>query len=191
VFADTFRSVRVARTGPAAPLALAYGEVAFRSFLCMLRAAAMPASGGVFVDLGSGAGKAVLACALLYPRSRACVGVEIVPHLVTLARGAAAAAAAASLPAEIAPVDMIEGSLTECGTDGLRSADVVFAAATCFDAALFAAMQARCGALMRVGARLIVTSQALAPDARFALRHSALYRMAWEGNVTVFLYERV
>lgn len=56
-----------------------YGEIEFRSFIALM-SLAQPDSNTVFYDLGSGTGKAVLACAMVYPVSK-CVGVELFPLL--------------------------------------------------------------------------------------------------------------
>ena len=60
-----------------------YGEIEFTSFIALL-SLAKPNSNTVFYDLGCGAGKAVLACAMVYPIQKA-VGVEILPELYTCA----------------------------------------------------------------------------------------------------------
>lgn len=56
-----------------------YGEIEFRSFIALM-SLAQPDSNTVFYDLGSGTGKAVLACNMVYPVSK-CVGVELFPLL--------------------------------------------------------------------------------------------------------------
>jgi SAM-dependent methyltransferase len=61
-------------------LYLTYGDTTFGALLEGLIAAA-PKAGGVFFDLGSGSGRAVLAAALLFGLSR-CVGVELLESLV-------------------------------------------------------------------------------------------------------------
>jgi hypothetical protein len=56
-----------------------YGEIEFVSFIALL-SLTKPDEHTVFYDLGSGVGKAVLACAMVYP-VRQCVGVELLPEL--------------------------------------------------------------------------------------------------------------
>lgn len=51
------------------------------SFLAALLRAAAPQDGEIFVDLGSGVGKAVFAAGALYPRLKKAVGVEYLPGL--------------------------------------------------------------------------------------------------------------
>lgn len=56
-----------------------YGEIEFLPFTALL-SLAKPDHETVFYDLGSGTGKAVLACAMVYP-VRQSVGVELLPEL--------------------------------------------------------------------------------------------------------------
>ncbi|EHL32484.1 class I SAM-dependent methyltransferase [Legionella drancourtii] len=56
-----------------------YGEITFLSFLALL-SLTKPDENTVFYDLGCGIGKAVLACAMVFP-IRKSVGVEILPEL--------------------------------------------------------------------------------------------------------------
>jgi SAM-dependent methyltransferase len=56
-----------------------YGEIEFLPFLALLSLAPLD-EGTVFYDLGSGTGKAVLACAMTYPIYKS-VGIEILPAL--------------------------------------------------------------------------------------------------------------
>lgn len=56
-----------------------YGEINFLSFIALL-SLAKPNEDTVFYDLGCGVGKAVLACAMVYPVKKS-VGVELLPEL--------------------------------------------------------------------------------------------------------------
>ena len=62
---------------------LTYGDTTFDAVRHGLAAAAPPA-GGVFFDLGSGSGRAVLAAALLFGLER-CVGVELIADVAAQA----------------------------------------------------------------------------------------------------------
>lgn len=57
----------------------AYGEIKFMSFIALL-SLTNPDADTVFYDLGSGIGKAVLACSMVFP-IRKSVGVELFPEL--------------------------------------------------------------------------------------------------------------
>lgn len=56
-----------------------YGEIEFLSFLALL-SLTRPDEKTVFYDLGCGTGKAVLACAMVYPVQQS-IGVELLPEL--------------------------------------------------------------------------------------------------------------
>jgi SAM-dependent methyltransferase len=60
-----------------------YGEINFLSFIALL-SLTKPDEDTVFYDLGCGVGKAVLACAMVYPVQKS-VGVELLPELYTSA----------------------------------------------------------------------------------------------------------
>ena len=68
---------------------LTYGEIEFVPFLHLLGRLNLP-PGGVFCDLGAGSGRAVFAAALT-GLFRACLGVELLPHLCAAAEGLRAA----------------------------------------------------------------------------------------------------
>lgn len=56
-----------------------YGEIDFLSFIALL-SLTKPNANTVFYDLGSGVGKAVIACALVYPVKKS-IGIELLPEL--------------------------------------------------------------------------------------------------------------
>ena len=56
-----------------------YGEIEFFSFIALL-SLGRPDEHTIFYDLGSGIGKAVMACAMVYP-VRKSVGIEVLPEL--------------------------------------------------------------------------------------------------------------
>lgn len=56
-----------------------YGEIEFESFIALL-SLCEPNSDTIFYDLGSGTGKAVLACAMVFPVNQ-CYGVELLSNL--------------------------------------------------------------------------------------------------------------
>lgn len=56
-----------------------YGEIELLPFIALL-SLAKPDEHTVFYDLGAGVGKAVLACAMVYPVAR-CTGIELFPEL--------------------------------------------------------------------------------------------------------------
>lgn len=64
---------------PYADLAFTYGEISFLSLAIMLEIVE-PTEEDMFIDLGSGSGKAVIATALLFPIKQA-IGIEYLPGL--------------------------------------------------------------------------------------------------------------
>lgn len=60
-----------------------YGEIEFLPFIALLSLIHLDEQ-SVFYDLGSGTGKAVLACAMVYPVKK-CVGIELFPELFSSA----------------------------------------------------------------------------------------------------------
>jgi Histone methylation protein DOT1 len=75
---DGFRLSKLARTGQDAP-EYVYGEIDFESFIALL-SLCNPKPSTVFYDLGSGIGKAVLACAMVFAVQRSC-GIELFASL--------------------------------------------------------------------------------------------------------------
>lgn len=75
---DGFKLSRQARHQHDA-LEYVYGEIEFLPFIALL-SLAKPNNDTVFYDLGCGTGKAVFACALVYPVKKS-VGVELLPQL--------------------------------------------------------------------------------------------------------------
>jgi SAM-dependent methyltransferase len=75
---DGFKMSRIARNKKDA-LDYIYGEIDFLSFIALL-SLTKPDHNTVFYDLGSGVGKAVLACAMVFP-VRKSVGVELLSEL--------------------------------------------------------------------------------------------------------------
>ena len=66
-------------------VALTYGEIVPESFIQILDRCRNDSSGGVFVDLGCGAGKALFCAALSSQSFDRVVGIELVPELCVLA----------------------------------------------------------------------------------------------------------
>lgn len=175
------------RSSPSADRSLAYGEIHFPAFLALIADSGGLQPGQVFLDLGSGTGKAVLAAALLQPRLRASVGVEIVTALCETASDVAAQVFATTESLVCAPVRVLCESFLTVAEDVLATADLVFIAATCFDDALFDALETRLASVAKPGSRLLVLSRTFQRP-HFAQQWAREYRMAWGGNVRAFLY---
>ena len=152
--------------------ALVYGEFPIDAFHRLVDAACegLETRECTFCDLGSGAGRLVVAAAMR--RSwRRCVGIEALPelHALALARNTLAAAAAAATHGlgssgalALAPCSMRWLEVTsENALDALGSVDVLFAFSTCFDSANLAAVLA---AGLRPSARVVTIDCPLVPE---------------------------
>ena len=195
---------------------LVYGEIQFRSFGLTLekiknvygkpgvgtsgaRGVMQTPGEGVFYDLGSGAGKPVVAAAALFAFER-CVGVEFLPGLVKASLDAKATYEAVGAPlleaqrgaggAERAPapaVDFFEADVTDLAAHDWSHADVVFTNSTCFDDSMMVVI-ARKAAKLKKGAFFITFTKKL-PSVHFDVRESQLYQMSW-GGATVFIQQK-
>jgi len=178
--------------------ALVYGEVDFHTLGEVLWGphciGAVPATGAVFVDLGSGTGRGVLAAAELMPFSR-CIGVEILEGLHASALSVAAHyektvrsnySAANGDPRAATRIELICGSFTDL--DWAAAADVVFCNSTCFDDALMDEIALQ-GQGLREGALVISLTRSL-ESPYFKLLSSEQYKMSW-GHATINIAMRV
>jgi len=190
---------------------LVYGEITYASFFRTLEKIRTLYGFGLdvaaarslaFYDLGSGAGKPVVAAATIFPFGK-CVGLELLDGLVEASRDAkkryddvakprlrdAAPWAAqdfnehAALPP--ADVSFERADITAADwSDG----DVVFANSTCFDDGLMAAIGRKAAALKP--GTVVVTLTKKLPSPVFEVCESNLYQMSW-GGATVFIQRRI
>lgn len=180
------------------PHSLTYGEICFFSIGAILDLAE-PQPGEVFVDLGHGTGRAVIAAALLHSETLSCCrGIELLPQLVELS-GVAQAAHAALVQQDAGAlydprcrVELVCGDLTEvdvadpgCWVHG----DVVFANSTCFTSELMGQLAMLAGKHLKLGSRMISLTTAL-DSPYLELVHERQYAMSW-GAATAFVYRRV
>jgi hypothetical protein len=178
---------------------ITYGEVDIGDFTRVLQTVG-PVRGETFVDVGSGTGKAVLCAAACHPL-RLVRGIEILPEL----HAAASEALGVARAEKTAGGGTLRAALADGGTEvelhcgdafaqgepwsaWAATADVVFATTTCFTDELHAKFGAAV-AEMRVGSRLIVTTQALTSDA-FVLLGEGRLRCA-KGSLAYFAYRKV
>lgn len=105
-----------------------YGEINFISFIALL-SLAKPNSETIFYDLGSGIGKAVIACALVYPVQKA-TGIELLPILHHAAHNRAAQLAL--IPAYEHLATKIQFINTDFFTVCLEDATFIFVNSTAF-----------------------------------------------------------
>jgi len=173
----------------------AYGEAEIDSFASVLSHAA-PQPGEVFVDLGSGLGKAVIAAFLLNDFSKL-VGIELLTDLA----GAADTLleefkmtvyptlpdACAASQRDPAIMQLIEGDFLALDWS---DADIVYANATRFDQPLIDAISKKAESL-KPGARFVITTTPLNSD-EFSLQKRGRSNVSWMGNVpqTFFVFIR-
>ncbi|CAM9107152.1 unnamed protein product [Pylaiella littoralis] len=105
---------------------LSYAEFDLPYLAKMLRLAKLD-DGDVFLDLGSGTGKAVVAAGLLYPNLSVCRGVEILDGLHREAKTYARKYAGLRRPK--APIEFVQGEFMDEAVD-VSDVDIVFAYAT-------------------------------------------------------------
>jgi len=164
-----------------------YGEVLPETFGELL-SAATPTEGEVFIDLGSGTGKATFLAALSFPFSRV-VGVELLPGLGDLARKLLARYDAEFRPQLPAPqqrqrIEFIDGDFL--GLD-LSGVDIIFAHATCFSPELVAQLGKKLEEL-KPGARAIIAGQTIASPA-LQFRAMKIMKADW-GTALTAIYQR-
>jgi len=179
-----------------------YGEISAEGFAHVL-AIAEPREGEVFVDLGSGTGKAALVAGALHPFSKV-VGIEFVAPLHEASLRLAAhfqdkvvrdLALYASGQHTPPAVEMILGDLSVVDWSGLASKDkalssVVFAACTCWSQELLDDLVAKAGKLQK-GSRLITMTRILELDKTVWRRVSKTMAHYGRGRMTFFIHEKI
>ena len=158
----------IARVTDAADLT--YGDVPFSCMTQVLCAAIDGTPGGVFVDLGSGIGRGVLAAALLHNFSR-CVGVELLQELHEAALEPArrfAELRAAILAAESGAMpnfNLVAGAVElHCGDlfdHPLADATLVFVCCVTWGPAIMQRLAAKLATELPEGARIVTVGQRL------------------------------
>lgn len=141
-------------------LDLTYGDVEFEALRIGL-AAATPPVGGVFVDLGSGSGRAVIAAALLFDLSR-CVGIEILEGLhkqsIEAAQRYQKSMEAARQATAIAAVEMRCADIFE--TEAVQ-ADVVFCCCVSWEPPIMFRLAAKLASELKEGAKVLTVGKPL------------------------------
>ncbi|CAH0377103.1 unnamed protein product [Pelagomonas calceolata] len=140
---------------------LTYGEVLFRPFHRLLDEVVKPRPGEVFVDLGSGTGRAVFVAALCWPALAACKGYEVSPPLHSdAARCHGELSGSVMAPVELHCADVLR-------RDDWAAADIVWIASVCLSDGTLRAIAARLVSL-KPGARVVhMTEHFLRDDDAF------------------------
>ena len=167
---------------------LIYGEVLPEGFHQLLVQANVPA-GGVFYDLGSGTGKAIVLAALLGSFSRL-IGAEFLSDLVETSRSVLARFDAEVRPT-LAPeqqgqrIELISSDLLSIN---FSDADLVFTHSTCFESKLLEAMGQKMVDLKK-GAKVIGIGRRIPSDHLNLLSRTTI-ALDW-GSTFGVLYERI
>ena len=163
--------------------AYTYGEIECRHFVALL-SLAHPNTQTVFYDLGSGIGKAVFACAMVFPVQKS-VGVEILLplHLTACQQKNRLR----HLPQYAAIADKIELRHADFLETGLEDATLIFINATAFFSPLWEELGARLHQLTSLQT-VITTSRSLTIPS-FHIQIQTQVQMSW-GIVTAFVHQR-
>jgi len=146
-----------------------------------------PRKKDLFVDLGSGTGRAVLTAAALYKLGGA-LGIEIQPRLHLAATQAAARIDWGAVKTKKKKVEFrCEDGLGE-KESWSNCADLVFCTTTCFTDEMLELFTARAAGLKK-GARLCITTRGL-KSKQFELVRSGVLPYA-KGALTFYVYRRV
>lgn len=164
-----------------------YGEVIFSTLceiLMSLKSKALVSSGGIFYDLGSGTGKAVVAAALVHNFSKCC-GIELVPDLFRLSlqlkekyeKIFKKQGKREIVQVEYYNADILEYDWTEC--------DVFFINSTCFDEDFMTRIS---NFPLKAGTIGISTSKRLNKP-KWALLETFKKQMSW-GMATIYIHRK-
>jgi SAM-dependent methyltransferase len=168
---------------------LTYGEVLFESFSEILHDA-VPRTGEIFYDLGSGTGKAVLIANLLFPFSKT-VGIELLKDINDVALEVAKRfdsefKQVVSVEKKLPKLHYIQGDFLSYD---FSDADIIFSHCTCHPDELMRVFSKWCDELLKIGARVVTVTKPLFSE-NFRLIKSKDYKMGW-GEGTVLFYEKV
>ncbi|MFT4058165.1 MAG: hypothetical protein QM652_01305 [Legionella sp.] len=160
-----------------------YGEIEFLPFLALLSLVPLDEE-TVFYDLGSGTGKAVLACAMTYPLRRS-VGIEILPALYESA--CMQAAQLAKIPhyeRKAKKITFILGDFLEVDLD---AANIIFINATALFNPTWEKICARLEHLPHL--KIVITTSKALCSKHFTVVTQTKIQMSW-GVVSAFIHAR-
>ena len=167
---------------------LIYGEVGFRSFLCILRRC-RPFKEGIFYDLGSGSGRAVFTAVLSTSFQRV-VGVELLDSLFeasmdVLDRYDRKLRRLIQGRNDSPQIEYVHGSFTNVDwSDG----DLIFANSTCFSDELLMSIGQQ-SVDLKPGSILVTFTRGLGEFDHLDLFSRFKMEMSW-GEATIFIHRR-
>jgi hypothetical protein len=160
-----------------------YGEIEFLPFIALL-SLVKPDHGTVFYDLGSGIGKAVIACAMVYPVHKS-VGVELLPELYL---GACSQVKLLTMnpnyTEKTKKMEFIQGSFLEVD---LKEATLIFINSTTIFGSVWEALCVRLNNLPQLST-VITTSKSLKSNNFLVTNHTRI-EMSW-GIVEAYIHTR-
>ncbi len=180
---DGFSLSQTARLGRDA-IEFTYGEIDFESFIALL-SLCKPNPSTIFYDLGSGTGKAVLACAMVFDVQKSC-GVELFPalhHSALLQQQHLKTVPGYQEKAHC--IQFIEGNLLSVK---LKEASLIFINATTFFGSFWDAISKKMEQV-KSGTVVITTSKALR-SRQFTTTQKTQVKMSW-GIVSAFIQQRL
>lgn len=160
-----------------------YGEIEFLSFIALLSQTHLDEQ-TVFYDLGCGTGKAVVACAMVYPVCKS-VGVELLMPLYVNACNQVQQLAKNPLYLEKAKkMQIIQGNILDID---LSDATLIFINATTFVGAFWHQLCSKLNQLPHL--KTVITTSKAMVDADFTLIHQTQVPMSW-GVAFAFIHQR-
>lgn len=161
-----------------------YGEANFESFIAVI-ALCHPNQDTVFYDLGSGVGKLVVACAMVFNLKKSC-GIErfTLLHQCAIERQRQLAKEPA-YHVQAPKIDFISGDFL---AQSLGDATLIFINATAFFAEYWVSISRYIAAEVRSGTIVISTSKRLKSEAFLSLKDTQM-AMSW-GVVSAFIQQK-
>lgn len=160
-----------------------YGEITFLPFLALF-SLSQPDEQTVFYDLGCGIGKAVLACAMVYPIAKS-VGIEILPHLYFNAcRQLDYLAKLPDYAEQTKKVEFILGDFLEVN---LHEATIIFINSTSFFGPTWEKICERLEQLPKL--KTVITTSKTLPGKHFKVILQTQIEMSW-GVVFAYIHAR-
>lgn len=161
----------------------AYGEIEFLSFIALL-SLVQPDENTIFYDLGSGTGKAVLACCMVFP-VRKSIGIELFPELyLDACKRARQLATIDSYAQQAKKIKFILGNFLEVD---LQDATLIFINSSAFFGPTWEKLCARLDQLSQL--KTIITTSKILSCTHFLLAKRTKVVMSW-GIVFAYIHKR-
>ncbi|KTD42752.1 methyltransferase [Legionella parisiensis] len=161
----------------------AYGEIKFLSFIALLSLTS-PNENTVFYDLGSGTGKAVLACSMVFPICKS-IGIELFPELyLDACKRRDQLAAVANYAVQAKKIQFILGDFLK---ENLDDATIVFINSTAFFGPTWEKLCTKLDHLPHL-TTVITTSKTLS-STHFTVMTRTKVEMSW-GVVFAYIHKR-